>query len=84
MTEQKQNLNRRAFLGGTAAVGTAAAVLATSATSAEAASLAGKSILITGCSSGFGRLGALHYARAGATVIASMRNLDSGKRAEAV
>lgn len=37
--------------------------------------LAGKSVLITGASSGFGYLGALHYARLGARVIASMRNL---------
>lgn len=37
--------------------------------------LAGRSILITGASSGFGRLGALLYARQGAKVIASMRNL---------
>ncbi|MBX3491005.1 SDR family NAD(P)-dependent oxidoreductase [Parvibaculum sp.] len=37
--------------------------------------LTGKSILITGCSSGFGRLGAEHYARLGAKVFATMRNL---------
>ena len=37
--------------------------------------LAGKSVLITGASSGFGYLGALHYARLGAKVIASMRGL---------
>ena len=37
--------------------------------------LSGKTILITGCSSGFGRLGALHYAGLGATVYASMRDL---------
>ncbi|MGB3721732.1 MAG: SDR family NAD(P)-dependent oxidoreductase [Pacificimonas sp.] len=37
--------------------------------------LSGKSVLITGASSGFGYLGAQHYARAGATVVASMRNL---------
>lgn len=37
--------------------------------------LAGKSILITGCSSGFGRLGAEHYARLGARVFATMRGL---------
>ncbi|WP_284125387.1 SDR family oxidoreductase [Parerythrobacter aestuarii] len=37
--------------------------------------LSGKSILITGCSSGFGRLGAEHYARLGARVFATMRNL---------
>jgi len=37
--------------------------------------LTGTSILITGCSSGFGRLGAEHYARLGAKVFATMRNL---------
>ncbi len=37
--------------------------------------LAGKSALITGCSSGFGYASALHFARLGAKVIASMRNL---------
>lgn len=37
--------------------------------------LSGKSILITGTSSGFGWLGAQHYARAGAKVFATMRNL---------
>lgn len=41
----------------------------------DAAGLQGKSILITGCSSGFGRAGAEHYARLGAKVFATMRNL---------
>ena len=45
------------------------------AASASDKPLAGKSILITGASSGFGYLGALHYARLGAKVIASMRGL---------
>ena len=39
------------------------------------ADLTGVSILITGSSSGFGRLGAEHYARLGAKVFATMRNL---------
>jgi len=39
------------------------------------APLRGKSILITGTSSGFGRHGALLYARSGARVFATMRNL---------
>jgi NAD(P)-dependent dehydrogenase (short-subunit alcohol dehydrogenase family) len=43
--------------------------------SAVSKALTGKSILITGSSSGFGYAGALHYARAGAKVIASMRDL---------
>lgn len=37
--------------------------------------LTGMSILITGSSSGFGRLGAEYYARLGAKVFATMRNL---------
>jgi len=37
--------------------------------------LSGKSVLITGTSSGFGRLGAEYYARMGAKVFATMRNL---------
>ncbi len=37
--------------------------------------LGGKSILVTGSSTGFGHAGALLYARAGAKVIASMRNV---------
>ncbi|MEO1014422.1 MAG: SDR family oxidoreductase [Pseudomonadota bacterium] len=47
----------------------------TTASSEQAApDLSGKSILITGSSSGFGRLGAEHYARLGAKVFATMRN----------
>lgn len=37
--------------------------------------VAGKSVLITGCSSGFGRLCAESFARAGMKVFATMRNL---------
>lgn len=37
--------------------------------------MTGKSVLITGSSSGFGRLGAEHYARLGAKVFATMRGL---------
>ncbi len=37
--------------------------------------LAGKSVLVTGTSSGFGRLGAEHYARLGARVFATMRGV---------
>jgi NAD(P)-dependent dehydrogenase (short-subunit alcohol dehydrogenase family) len=43
--------------------------------SSPAVSLAGKSVLITGCSSGFGRLAAELLARQGARVFASMRGL---------
>ncbi len=48
---------------------------ASSAAGAEAPDLSGLSILITGTSSGFGRLGAEYYARQGARVFATMRNL---------
>ncbi len=78
--------SRRALLAG----GSALAAIATTTTSSLAqdnttiADFSGKSVLITGTSSGFGRLTALHLARLGASVIASMRNLDDGKRAEAV
>lgn len=73
-------IDRRQLLTGTAAIAAATtlpAVAKAQQTPAPAAipSLAGKSILITGCSTGFGHVGALLYARAGAKVIASMRNL---------
>lgn len=66
----------------------AGAALATAAVTAGNASgqaglpLAGKSILITGCSSGFGRLGAEHYARLGAKVFATMRGLPRPEATE--
>jgi NAD(P)-dependent dehydrogenase (short-subunit alcohol dehydrogenase family) len=63
-------LNRRHVLAATGALAAAAA-----APAAAQQSLAGKSFLITGTSSGFGRLGALHYARLGARVFATMRGL---------
>jgi NAD(P)-dependent dehydrogenase (short-subunit alcohol dehydrogenase family) len=49
---------------------------------ADAKDLSGLSILITGCSSGFGRLGAEHYARLGAKVFATMRNLPRPEATE--
>ena len=80
--QDSRSLNRRALLG---AASVAATALATSAARAQApASLAGRSVLITGSSAGFGRLSALHLAGLGATVIASMRNLDGGRRPDAV
>jgi NAD(P)-dependent dehydrogenase (short-subunit alcohol dehydrogenase family) len=63
--------DRRTILKSAAALTAVSAIPA----SAQAKPLAGKSVLITGSSSGFGYAGALHYARAGAKVIASMRNL---------
>ena len=71
------SLNRRTLLAGVAAT----SALAATATHAQGDvmrapdSLRGKSILITGCSSGFGRLMAEDYARKGAKVFATMRNL---------
>jgi NAD(P)-dependent dehydrogenase (short-subunit alcohol dehydrogenase family) len=69
-----QFTRRGLILGGTLAAPILLALSCSHAASA-APTLAGRSILITGCSSGFGYLGALHYARLGAKVIASMRNL---------
>lgn len=55
---------------------------ASTAAAAGPIDLTGVSILITGCSSGFGRLGAEHYARLGAKVFATMRNLPRPEAAE--
>ncbi len=68
-------INRRALLGGAAALTAATTIASSSVAQTGAPSLKGKSILITGSSSGFGYDGALHYARLGAKVIASMRGL---------
>ena len=67
------DMERRTVIKTALAAGAAATIPA--AASASDKPLAGKSILITGASSGFGYLGALHYARLGAKVIASMRGL---------
>jgi NAD(P)-dependent dehydrogenase (short-subunit alcohol dehydrogenase family) len=64
--------NRRTLLAGAAVAATTACA---AAQPQSAPNLSGKTILITGCSSGFGRLGAEYYARCGARVFASMRNL---------
>jgi NAD(P)-dependent dehydrogenase (short-subunit alcohol dehydrogenase family) len=74
-------IDRRQLLGGATVL--AAAAAAAPVLAQNAANVAGKSVLITGCSSGFGRLTALHLARGGANVIASMRNLQGGNRPEA-
>ena len=76
-------LDRRALLLGASAIAAAAPLAATAQDEAPVPNFKGKSVLITGTSSGFGRLTALHLARLGATVIASMRNLDGGARPEA-
>jgi NAD(P)-dependent dehydrogenase (short-subunit alcohol dehydrogenase family) len=75
---------RRDVIGAAGAAAGVAAASGVRAAEAPAIDLNGKTALITGASSGFGRLTALHLARAGATVVASMRNLNKGKRPEAV
>lgn len=71
------NINRRTLLAGVAATSAfvASGARAQADVTAAEPDLSGKSILITGCSSGFGRAGAEHYARLGAKVFATMRNM---------
>lgn len=75
--------SRRHWLAAGSALAAATAIPARAQEISAAKDLSGKSVLITGTSSGFGRLTALHLARLGATVIASMRNFDNGNRPEA-
>ncbi len=79
-------LNRRTLMLG---AGLAAVTLSGTAYAADKTEnatkdidLSGLSILITGSSSGFGRLGAEHYARLGAKVFATMRNLPRSEATE--
>lgn len=77
-------LNRRNLMLG-AGIAVAAYTTSSCAQTSDATDkidLTGVSILITGCSSGFGRLGAEHYARLGAKVFATMRNLPRPEAAE--
>ncbi len=80
------SINRRTLLAGAAAT----TLLATAAVKAQGdivfakPDLTGKSILITGCSSGFGRLMAEKFAREGAKVFATMRNLPRPEATEFV
>lgn len=76
------DIERRTVIKTALAAGAAAAIPASA--SAADKPLAGKSVLITGASSGFGYLGALHYARLGANVIASMRNLPRDEAAQLI
>ncbi|WP_299192512.1 SDR family oxidoreductase [uncultured Erythrobacter sp.] len=77
-------LDRRSLLAGAAATGALAvtATLAAEDVLPVVADLSGKSVLITGCSTGFGRLAAEHFARHGATVFATMRNLPRTEATE--
>ncbi len=66
---------RRQLLAGAAMLTAAAPALLRAAEPLAPDTLKGRTVLITGASSGFGRIGALLYARHGAKVIATMRNL---------
>ena len=65
--------DRRAILRVALALPAAGALPLGTARAQAAPDLSGRSILITGASSGFGYLGALHYASLGAKVFATMR-----------
>lgn len=82
---ENYKLNRRnLMLGAGVLAATMASKVAYASDSAtvDTIDLTGVSILITGCSSGFGRLGAEHYARLGAKVFATMRNLPRPEATE--
>lgn len=66
--------SRRELIAGAAAL-TAVAPGVLHAETLASLSLKGRTVLITGASSGFGRIGALHYAKLGAKVIATMRRV---------
>jgi NAD(P)-dependent dehydrogenase (short-subunit alcohol dehydrogenase family) len=66
--------NRRQLLAGAAALTAAVPGLLRAAEPLAPDALKGRTVLITGASSGFGRVGALLYAKHGAKVIATMRN----------
>ena len=85
MTAVKNNPNRRTLLGGASILAASAIMPAAAQEKSEKPKInvSGKTILITGTSSGFGKLASLHLAREGAVVIASMRNFKNGRRTEA-
>lgn len=73
---KRLGLSRRQLMTGTAMLAASVPLAKVDAQTATTdPDLSGKSVLITGCSSGFGRLGAEYYARRGAKVFATMRNL---------
>ena len=78
------SLDRRTLLAGAAATTAfiATASRAQAPTVPTDPDLAGKTVLITGCSSGFGRASAEHLARLGAKVFATMRNVPRPEAAE--
>ncbi len=77
-------INRRTLLASAAATGALAitASLAAEDVIQTVPDVSHKSILITGCSTGFGRLAAEKFAREGATVFATMRNLPRPEATE--
>ncbi len=78
-------LDRRTLLASAAATASLAATVRAGAAEPvfnPETSLTGKSVLITGCSSGFGRLAAELLARQGAKVFASMRNIPRPEATE--
>ncbi|MGB5484842.1 SDR family oxidoreductase, partial [Parasphingorhabdus sp.] len=84
MTDQNRtpSLNRRQLLAATAVTGVALSAGPATAAADDKPDLTGKSVLITGCSSGFGFLGALYYQTLGARVFATMRNLPRQEAGE--
>ncbi|MGB5724243.1 MAG: SDR family NAD(P)-dependent oxidoreductase, partial [Parasphingorhabdus sp.] len=84
MTNQNRtpSLNRRQLLAATAVTGVALSAGPAMGAVDDKPDLTGKSVLITGCSSGFGFLGALYYQTLGARVFATMRNLPRQEAGE--
>jgi NAD(P)-dependent dehydrogenase (short-subunit alcohol dehydrogenase family) len=67
-------ISRRSMIAGSGGI-LSASMLSSAAMAYQDKPLTGKSVLVTGTSSGFGNLGAQLYARKGAKVFATMRNL---------
>ncbi len=68
------DISRRSMIVGSGGI-LSASMLSSAAMANQDKPLTGKSVLVTGTSSGFGNLGAQLYARQGAKVFATMRNL---------
>ncbi len=75
MTGKKITPSRRELLGGATALAATATITSAPSSAATEKDFSDRAVLVTGTSSGFGRLTALHLARQGANVIASMRNV---------